>query len=244
MTSLPECLTKKQQMYHGNKSQLSKIFNPTSSLTLPLKKDALILDFQAALTTAKTFNKFSDEIIKFFQNLSSGYSCIDIVCDSYFDNSFKSHTREACGCGQFFPFTEATNIPKDFQGDFLRHNRNKIALNSFLTGKVLMHDFGGAVVFIPVNSEVKCNSTDISKDLHIGCTQEEADTKIIIHMKHCLLNCFRNFAVKTGDIDVVTLLLVHLSILNSPYEIEADFNFGKGGRFYKVNDICSRTTTK
>ena len=221
-------------MYHGKKSQLLKIFDPTPSLTSTLKKDALILDFsvivnsQAAVTTAKTFNEFADEVIEFVKNLSSGCSCIDIVCDSYFDNSLKSHTREARGCGQFFPFTEATNIPKDFQGNFLRHNRNKVALNSFLTGKLLTHDFGGAIVFISVSSEVKCNSTDLSEEvLHIGHTQEEADTKIIVHVKHCLLNGFRNIVVKTVDTDVVTLLLAHLSLLDSPYEIEVDFIFGK-----------------
>ena len=68
-----------------------------------------------------------------------------IVCDSYFSNSLKSHTREARGCGQFFPFTETTNIPKDFQGNFLRQNRNNVALNSFLTVKLLTHDFDGAI---------------------------------------------------------------------------------------------------
>ena len=155
----------------------------------------------------------------------------------------KSHTCETCGCGQFFPFTEATNIPKDFQGNFLRHNRNKVALNSFLTGKLFTHDFDCAIVFISVNSEVKCNSTNVSEEvLHIGYTQEEADTKIIVHVKHCLLNGFRNIVVKTVDTDVVTLLLAHLSLLNSPYEIEVDFNFGKD-RFYKINDICSRITS-
>ena len=177
------------------------------------------------------------------KNLSSGSSRIDIVCDSYFDNSLKSHTRKARGCAQFFPFTEATIIPKDFQGNFLRHNRNKVALNSFLTGKLLTHDFGGTIVFISVNSEVKCNSTEVSeKVLHIGRTQEEADTKIIVHVKHCFLNDFRNIVVKTVDTDVITLLLAHLSLLDSPYEIDVDFNFGKDRKFYKINDICSRIT--
>ena len=78
MARLPECFTKKQQMYHGNKSQLSKIFDPTRYLTSTLKKDALILDFseivnsQPAVTTAKTFNRFADGTIKFAHNLSSG----------------------------------------------------------------------------------------------------------------------------------------------------------------------------
>ena len=166
-----------------------------------------------------------------------------MVCDSYFDNSLKSHTREARGCGQFFPFTEANNIPKDFQGNFLRHNKNKVALNSFLAGKLLTHGFGGAIVFISVNSEVKWNSTDVNEEvLHIGRTQEEADTKITVHVKHCLLNGFRNIAVKTVDTNVVTLLIAHLSLLDSPYGIEIDFNFRKDRRFYKINDICSRIT--
>ena len=157
-----------------------------------------IVNSQSAVTTAKTFNEFADGIIEIVEYLSSGCSCIDIVCDSYFDNSLKSHTREARGCGQFFPFTEATNIPKDFQGNFLRHNRNKVALNSFLTSKLLTHDFGGAIVFISVNSEVKCNSTEVNEEvLHIGRTQEEADTKIVLHVKHCLLSDFRNIVVKT-----------------------------------------------
>ena len=101
----------------------------------------------------------------------------------------KSHTQEVWGYGQFFPFTKATNIPKSFEGNFLKRNRNKVALNSFLAVKLLAHDFGGAIAFISVNSEVKCNTTKFSEeDLHIGSTREEADMKIIVHLKHCLLS--------------------------------------------------------
>ena len=92
----------------------------------------------------------------------------------------------------------------------------------------MTHDFGSAIVFISVNSEVKCNCTDVNEEIfHIGRTQEEVDTKTIVHVKHCILNGFRNIVVKTVDTDVVTLLLAHLSLLNSSYEIEVDFNFGK-----------------
>ena len=98
MTVLPECFTKKQQLHHGSKLQLLKIFDPTPSLTSTFKKDALIFDFsaivnsQAAFTTAKTFNESADGIIKYVENLSSGCSRIGIFCDSYFDNSL-SHIR-------------------------------------------------------------------------------------------------------------------------------------------------------
>ena len=96
--------------------------------------------------------------------------------------------------------------------------------------------FGGAIVFISVNNEVKCNSKDVSKEvLHIEGAQEEADTKIIVHVKHCLLNGFRNIVVKTADTDVIALLLAHLCLLDSPCEIEVDFNFGKDRSFYKIH---------
>ena len=71
---------KKQKMYHGKKSQLLKVSNPTPYLTSTLKKDALILDFserinsQVAVTTAKPFNKFSDGIIKFSRSSRSVYN--------------------------------------------------------------------------------------------------------------------------------------------------------------------------
>ena len=84
MTGLSECLQK------VNTSQFLKISDRTPSFTSTLKKDALILDFSAitkyegAATTAITFNEFTDAY-KSAQNLSSGCSRIDIVCDSYFD---------------------------------------------------------------------------------------------------------------------------------------------------------------
>ena len=124
MTGMHECFTKKRQTFHGNKSQLLKIIHPTPSLTSTLKIDALILDFsaivnsQAAVTTAKTYNEFADGIIAFVKNSSSECSRVDIACDSYFDNSLKSHTREARGCRQFVPFAVASYIPKDFQCNF------------------------------------------------------------------------------------------------------------------------------
>ena len=159
----------KQQMYLGNKSQLLKIFDPTSYLMSTLKKDALILDLSEivnsqAVATAKPFSKCSDGIIKFVHNLSLGYSHIDIVCDSYFDNSLKLHTLETRGCRQFFPFTEAANMPKDFPSNFLRHKRNRVTLNLIPVVKLLTHDFVGAFVLISMNSKVKCNSTDVSEE--------------------------------------------------------------------------------
>ena len=50
------------------------------------------------------------------------------------------------------------------QGKFVKHERHKVDLNSFLAGKLLKHDFGGAILFTSVNSEVNCSSTDVSEE--------------------------------------------------------------------------------
>ena len=59
-----------------------------------------------------------------------------------------------------------------------------------------MHDFGGAIVFIFVDSEVKRYSTDVSEDVCLGRTQEEDDTDITAHVKHCLLNVSEMMSLK------------------------------------------------
>ena len=93
----------------------------------------------------------------------------------------KSHSLGARGCGQFFPFTETANMRKDFRDKFLRHNRNDVALNSFLEGKLLTHDFVGAIVFISVYSEVKGNSIVVS--------EEDITSSFFWHIKEYLVEC-------------------------------------------------------
>ena len=38
---------------------------------------------------------------------------------------------------------------------------------------------------------------------------------MIVYVEHCYLNGFRNIVVETVDTDVTTLLLAHLSLLDS-----------------------------
>ena len=84
-------------------------------------------------------------------------------------------------------------MPKDFQCNFLRHKRNELALNSFLAGKLLTHDFGGAIVFISVNREVKCYSTYNSEEdikphfLHIKVLGIMYGTRVHTSYKVCTL---------------------------------------------------------
>ena len=145
----------------------------------------MIVNSQVPVTTVKTFIEFADGIIKFVENLSSGCSPIDIVCDSYFDSYLKSHHVKPVVVDNFF-------------------HRQKQPLYQ-RSSKVIFQ--GTIEIRLPYFWQVS--------SLYIERTQEEADTQIIVRVKHCLLNGSRNIVIKTVGNDVITLLLAHLSLLNS-----------------------------
>ena len=102
------------------------------------------------------------------------------------------------------------------------------------------HDFGETLIFVSVNNDVLCNNDTVYIDLNQACRQEEADTKVIVHVSNCLSHGFRSISVKTVDTDVVTLILAHPSVLPYPNEIEVDFGFGKKRKYYGINEISEK----
>ena len=72
----PESLTKHHQMYHGNKSIALEIFNLTPSSFPTIQPVATVIDFsaiinsQASISRAKTFDEFSAEIINCIERIS------------------------------------------------------------------------------------------------------------------------------------------------------------------------------
>ena len=90
------------------------------SLTQNIKPSAAVIDLsaivraQAAVTSAKTFEHFSNEVLNNIKGILANCSRIDVITDGYFDTSLKAHTRDSRGVGQYFTFTPSTIIPKDF----------------------------------------------------------------------------------------------------------------------------------
>ena len=71
-------------MYHGSKSQIFDIYDQSPSKTKTIEQDACVIDFsavvraQASVSSAKTFDDFSCQIIHHLVNLSAGCSRIDV----------------------------------------------------------------------------------------------------------------------------------------------------------------------
>ena len=85
-TELPECLTMKGIMYHGEKSNMLNVFkDPLPSAISTLKARSVVM----------AFREFSEDVIKCLKHVSLGCFRLYIVCDSYFEISLKGQTRLA-----------------------------------------------------------------------------------------------------------------------------------------------------
>ena len=110
-TFYPESLTKNQEMYHGNKPIALDIYEPNPLYIQTIKHNATIIDLsaiirsQAGVSTAETFTNFVHDVISNIKTLCPEGSQLDVVTDSYFDNSLKARTRGNRGVGQYYLFT-------------------------------------------------------------------------------------------------------------------------------------------
>lgn len=132
-------------------------------------------------------------------------SRMDIVCDNYYQNSLKGQTRKDRGLGQALELDSST-ICSDFK-DFLRNDDKKIHLIQFLTSKIMKFMDRKVKLFISVGDEILTNVDSDVSILDKIKYQEEADTKIVPHVFHCLKNGFTSIDVHTVDTDVIILLL-------------------------------------
>ena len=90
-------------------------------------------------------------------------------------------------------------------------------------------DFGDVLVVVSVGEKISANRThdDIQRieDLYAASKHEEADVKIIPHVRNCADNGHESVLIKTVDTDVLVLLLAHSSVLSN-LDVEVDFGFG------------------
>ena len=75
-----------------------------------------------------------------------------------------------------------------------------------------------------------------------SCNQEEADTRIVVHVTHALENGAKSIQVLTVDTDVVVVLtgLFHdLSQINADIDLWVAFRNGKNYIHYSINAVCA-----
>ncbi|CAG2215782.1 unnamed protein product [Mytilus edulis] len=146
---------------------------------------SVILDGSAVVNmlkpvNIKSFNEYALKVfIPYIQNIGKDVQRIDIVFDTYIDNSLKASTRGKRGKGIRRRVQDETNVPGNWQ-EFLRLDENKIELFHFLADKITSAGIDNEIV---VTDKINAlgNTAEHSYELLSPCSHEEADTRMLLH---------------------------------------------------------------
>ena len=124
--------------------------------------------------------------------------------DVYRENSLKAATREKRGKGIRRVVAASNKVPHNWQ-DFLHDTVNKESLNKFLAEAITAHSYGrGKTVFVTHEGNVLSNTSTAMGD----CNHEEADTRMLVHVEHSLVNEANQIGINNSeDTDVLIILL-------------------------------------
>ena len=144
---------------------------------------------------------------------------LDFVTDSYFTQSIKSIERTRRGTAKTHLIKGSSiTVPRDWKG-FLSNEENKMNFTRFLLDEWKKDKYASKlcdkqILFTCVEKCVRLTSVDgqksLSEEVHELCsTQEEADTKIILHCLHVAANSAdaATITVRSSDTDGFVLLL-------------------------------------
>lgn len=146
---------------------------------------------------------------------------VDFVSDSYQPLSIKvvERSRREMSAPDIVKVS-STKAPRDWK-KFLSNAENKKRLSEFLLEEWQKHKFatklhGRQVVVVTEGKATRLSSVNgeqvVSEEISELClTQEEADTKIILHCHHTAMNTSSNstIIVRSPDTDVLVLLISH-----------------------------------
>ena len=121
---------------------------------------------------------------------------------------------------------------------FLRVNENKTELFQLLAEQVTLMPTGGKIIYCTHGSNVLCSASNDDKEHIEPCIQEEADTRLVLHMSDAALKGCQQIMVRTADTDVIVLILSKMHKL-SMNEIWVSFGVGKHHRYIPVHEIVS-----
>ena len=211
--------------------------------------DAIILDGVVVVHmlhpgTAKTFQEYADFVFgPYTSSQIDKTSRVDMVWDVYLSDSLKGTTKQKRGKGVRRPVSSSTTIPKSWK-DFLRVDGNKTELFKFLAQHVTCLAVDeGKVLYATSAQDVLRSTCQAELSNLTPCSQEEADTGLILHAADAVPQGKRRVFVCTVNTDVVVLTATFFSQMKAD-EMWIAFSTGKNFRFIPIHEIVSLFTPK
>ena len=236
--------TNKAQLMHHLEDQ-----SPAPVDSAEVANCTVIIDGNAFLRSLvrlpETFGEMAKLVIS---TLPKGKS-VHFVTDSYQPDSIKQAERLRRGTSTTFLIGgPLTKLPKDFSA-FMLNAGNKLQLVKFLLNEWKSVHYARYVCDCTVYfvCEEECHmlhspdvvTTTVSSVQNLWSSQEEADTRIILHCLHAAQSLCdgQKIVVRSPDTDVFILLLAYASRITKP--VLFDTGSGNNRRLIDISSIAS-----
>ena len=229
-----------------NKSELVECLQSHTSAqsTVPTNVEVIIIDGAALVNmikpgAQKTFNQYATEsFLPYVKMQLSQSQRVDVVWDEYIENSLKQTTRCDRGTGVRRRVEANSQLPRSWK-DFLRVDDNKRELFKFLAGHIASLETDKLVV-TTYGKEVRCTAARDTNNLS-PCSQEEADTRMILHLVDAVEEGYHKIVIRTVDTDVLVLATAayyNLQTDESTLELWVAFGTGTHLRYIAAHEIA------
>ena len=245
--SYPPSVSDNGKLKTGNKADLLGLLealvssrNTGSNPTV----DAVILDGAAIVNmlppgNAKTFSDYADQKFgPYVLNQLKHADRVDVVWDTYLSDSLKAETRSKRSKrrrGIRRRVEKSSPIPGNWK-DFLLISENKTELFSFLASSVTAIETDKQIIST-YQEEILCTQPRDMLGL-APCTQEEADSRIMLHLKDIVMEGNSKVSIRTVDTDVVVLAIKAVECLGIP-ELWVAFGVGESFRLIATHEIAN-----
>ena len=244
----PPALARSSGMRSGNKSDLVKCIQPLSyieTVSNQPKVPAVVLEGSVLVSLAKpkknqSFKDYATDV--FYPQIRkqmNEYSAqqVDIVFDTYKDQSLKASTRVKRGKRIRRKVLDKSVSLTNWRS-FLRLDQNKTESFRYLSTTIIQHGVREDVIMICAYDDT-CISSSNELDLSnlTPCNHEEADTRVFLHVKDMTKQGHRKMVIRTVEADVLVLAVsVYEQLQEEMEELWLDFGAGKNRKFFPIHE--------
>ena len=215
---------------------------------LPARETVLayIVDLMALIRTLTSVPEtFEALALKVLDCIPKAYRRVDIVADCYTPHSIKFVERNRRGMAPKVKVqSPKSKLPRDVKV-FLANGENKTRMIELIRDvlvsnreAILSYLGSECIVFSSFQDCIMVTRETVLQIPDLNSTQEEADTKVVLHANHVLTGNEEGVAIirsHSGDIDIVVIALSHY--VHDAERVILDSNTGRNRKTFKMSDI-------
>ena len=149
--------------------------------------DAYVIDGPASVheykpTVSNTYGQYcNQELTQKVKDIARGVDRVDLLFDVYRTPSIKRETRESRRSGIRVSVRSETHLVKSTQGEnaFLKNDQNKTELFELFVDMLIEETNELPTIIVAMKGDIVLSNNKIQP-----CFQEEADTRILLHVNH------------------------------------------------------------